>query len=414
MLSTHTIKHHFPLFERHPDLVYLDAGATCPKPLSVIAAEREYAETLSTNVGRGLYPLAEETTARFEAARSQVARFIGAQSEREIIFTSGTTASLNLAASLLTPLLAPGDHIITTELEHHSNYLPWVELARAKNIPLRRAPFTPAGAIDIDALLTLVDTQTKIIALSALSNVFGTLNPVATIIQKIRAKNPRALIIVDAAQQAGHLPISVVEWDADFVAFSAHKMYGPTGVGVLFGKEVLLAQCRPTIFGGGMVLDACAEPSEYQASPRCFEAGTPHISGVLGLGAALTFLTEMGFETVRKHEVRLLAFAMTKLRENFGEQIHILGSDKVEERGALLAFTLDGLHPHDLAQVLGEQGICIRAGEHCAAPLHRTLGLSATARLSFGVYNTEEDIAKLISGIKHASSLFPPNPPLHW
>ncbi len=413
-MSTITpLKQAFPLFDRHPGLVYLDASATCPKPLQVIAAERAYEETLSTNVGRGLYPLAEETTSRFEAVRSQVAYFIGASSECEIIFTAGTTASLNLAASLLKPLLETGNTILATELEHHSNYLPWVELARATKSNLRLASFTEDGSLNIEQLLSCIDAQTKIVALSALSNVLGTLNPIADIVQTIRATHPTVIIIVDAAQIVGHLPINVTAWDADLVAFSGHKMYGPTGIGVLFGKAALLEQCSPTLFGGGMVLDACANPTEYKPSPFCFEAGTPNISGVIGLGAALDFLENIGFEALRAHEKHLLTFAMTKLQENFGEQIHILGTSDIEKRGGLISFTLDALHPHDLAHILGEQQICIRAGEHCAAPLHRKLKLPATARISLGVYNTEEDIEKLIIGIKNAQTLFDTKTTLH-
>lgn len=422
MLNTHTIRHHFPLFDRHPSLVYLDAGATCPKPREVIAAEREYEEAFSTNVGRGLYPLAEATTERFEAVRSQVARFIGAESEREIIFTSGTTTSLNLAAALLAPTLRSGDHIITTELEHHSNSLPWIELARhsskgglahTKNIPLRLIPFTEEGSIDTDQLIALIDSKTRIVALSALSNVFGTRNPIADIVKRIRSRNPETIVVVDAAQMAGHFPVDVTEWDADLVAFSGHKMYGPTGVGILFGKHTLLETLKPVVFGGGMVVDACAEPAEYKESPFCFEAGTPNISGVIGLGAAITFLEHIGFETIRTHEKNLLTMTLTRLRENFGDQIHILGTDDIEKRGGLISFTLDHIHPHDLAQILGEHDISIRAGEHCAALLHRKLGLSATARVSFGIYNTEEDVEKLISGIKNARTLFDTKTPLH-
>jgi len=399
-------KHHFPLFDQHPSLVYLDAGATCPKPNSVILAEREYEEALSTNVGRGLYPLAEETTSRFEEVRSQVARFIGATSEHEIIFTAGTTASLNLAAALLAPTLRSKHHIITTTSEHHSNYLPWVELARTQNIDLHLAPFTQDGCVDIEALLSLINTETKIVALSALSNVFGVLNPIAPIIQKIRAKNPETLIVIDAAQMVGHFPVRVQEWDADLVAFSGHKMYGPTGIGVLFGKQALLETLAPVTFGGGMVIDACSHPIEYKRSPFCFEAGTPNISGVLGLGAAIQFLENIGFETIRAHEKQLLGLALKELHEKCGASIQILGTDTLEQRGGLISFTLQDIHPHDLAHILGEQDICIRAGEHCAAPLHRALGLPATARISFGFYNTEDDIKKLVEGIQKAQQLF--------
>ncbi len=399
-------RHLFPLFDQHPSLVYLDAGATCPKPQEVIAAQREYEEAFSTNVGRGLYPLAEKTTERFEAVRSQVAQFIGAEDERSIIFTSGTTASLNLAAALLAPTLQAGDNIVTTELEHHSNFLPWIELAHTKNTTLRVATFTEEGGIDTDQLITRIDSKTKIVALSALSNVFGTQNPIPEIIQRIRSRNPETIVVVDAAQMAGHFPIDVAKWDADMIAFSGHKMYGPTGIGILYGKQSLLKTLRPVTFGGGMVVDACAKPAEYRESPFCFEAGTPNISGVIGLGAAITFLKHIGFETIHAHEQNLITLAINRLRETFGSHIRILGTDIIEQRSGIISFVLDGVHPHDLAHILGEQDISIRAGEHCAAPLHRKLGLPATARVSFGMYNTEADIERLIVGIKNARLLF--------
>lgn len=401
MLDVQTIKRDFPIFQHHPNLVYLDSAATTLKPQTVIDAERAYEETCSANIGRGLYPLAEQATMQFEVIRDHTARFIGAAS-REIIFTQNTTSALNMVAVWIAPRLQTGDNIIITEAEHHANYLPWVELAEKKGIELRIAPFDTDGLIDRDVLASLVDTHTVLVAFSAVSNVFGGINPVADIIQAIKTKNPNTITVVDAAQAAPHIPIDVREWQADFLAFSAHKLSGPTGVGILYGKASLLETLPPLTFGGGMVLDACAPEREYKDIPYRFEAGTPNISGVIGWGAALDFLESIGLEAIRAHETMLMTDALTRLRETFGESIRILGPRDAEERGGLITFTLDHIHPHDLAHLLGEAGICIRAGEHCASPLHRKLNLAATARVSFGIYNSEEDTTALVEGIKKA------------
>ena len=390
----------FPIFEKHPDLIYLDSAATCLKPASVTLASRKYEEEFSANIARGLYPIAEEATDAFETARGKVARFIGALPE-EIIFTSGTTHSINLTAQLLASSLASGDNIIVTELEHHSNFLPWKELARSKNTEFRVADFTDQGLIETEKLLSLIDDRTRVIAFPAISNVIGGLNPVPEIIRLIRAKNPKTIIIVDAAQAVAHIPIDVSLWNADFIAFSGHKMYGPTGIGILYGKKEILEAFSPVTFGGGMVTDSCADIPKYREIPYRFEAGTPNISGVIGLGAAIDFIIDIGFEKIRAHDMEITKYAIQKLTHEFADSIRILGPNDETRRSSLVSFTLEGIHPHDLAHILGEKNICIRAGEHCAAPLHRKLNLSATARISFGIYTTKEDIDKLIEEIKN-------------
>lgn len=409
-----TLKERFPLFSHRRDFVYLDSGATALKPDSVIAAEREYEEEYSSNIGRGLYPIAEEATRRYEAVREETARLINAEA-REIIFTRNTTDALNTVALMLASRIKPGDNIIVTAAEHHSNFLPWIELARARNAELRIAPFDEEGFINREALTQLVDDQTFLVACTAVSNVFGAINPIETIVNDIRKKNPATLTIVDAAQVIGHIAIDVTAWDADFIAFSSHKAYGPTGVGILFGKSEVLETLTPVIFGGGMVLDACSssgdviDPSfvpEYKVSPYRFEAGTPNISGVIGWGASIEFMRGIGIAKIREHEISLTRYALENLHSTFGDAIRILGPVSSLDRGGLISFTLNGIHPHDLAHILGEQNIALRAGEHCAAPLHRTLNLSATARISFGVYSSEKDIDRLIEEIKKARVLF--------
>ena len=394
------IKKVFPIFTHHPDLVYLDSAATALKPAVVIAAEQAYYEQFSTNIARGIYPLAEQATAALEQSRATVAGFIGATTPEEIIFTAGTTASLNLAADLIAPSITNKDNIVTTSLEHHSNFLPWKELAKKNEATLRIVPVTQTGSLDLEALKKSVDSHTKIVAFSAASNVLGTINPTKEIIRIIRSRNQKALVIVDAAQAVGHIPVDVVAWDADFVAFSAHKLFGPTGVGVLFGKQALFNQLYPVAFGGGMVLDACAEETLYKDAPARFEAGTPNIAGIIGLGTAITFIESIGVTGIHAHETKLARYASLSLKAAFGDDIHIIAALPPEEQSSIVSFTLAGAHPHDTAQLLGDHGICVRAGLQCAAPLHEALNLSATTRLSFSIYNTELDIDRLVTRLQ--------------
>ncbi|MBI2439004.1 MAG: SufS family cysteine desulfurase [Candidatus Moranbacteria bacterium] len=400
MAYTSDIRNHFPIFRHHPDLTYLDSAATTLKPETVIDAEREYLERYSTNVGRGLYPLAEKATDTFEMTRQKTAAFIGARNEKEVIFTDGATASLNLAARLLESLVTPKDNILATVLEHHSNFLPWKELATRTGAEFRVAPIDTDECVDRDALVDMTDEHTKIVAFSAVSNVIGGINPVSEIVKRIKEKNPHAVVVVDAAQAIGHQPIDVSLWNADFVAFSAHKAFGPTGVGVLFGKEALLETLPPVSFGGGMVLESCAETPKYREIPFRFEAGTPNIGGVIAWGAAIDFMKNIGVENIRAHEETLTKYALEKLSGAFGKTIRLIGPKDAKKRSGIIAFAIHGMHPHDIAHLLGESNICVRAGEHCAAPLHRALNLDATTRLSFSVYNSKEDIDRLIKRLK--------------
>ncbi len=398
-------KQAFPLFTHQPGLIYLDAAATALKPASVIVAERAYYEEYSSNIARGIYPLAEQATEAFEHVRTKVATFIGATSPEEIIFTSGTTASLNLAAALLTSQIKAGDNIVVTALEHHSNFLPWKELCKKTGAEFRVVPVTADGLLTLEAFQKMVDQRTKIVALGAISNVLGIINPVQDIIRLAKEIHPGSITIVDAAQAVGHMPLSVTDWDADFVAFSGHKTFGPTGVGVLYGKHSVIKDLAPVSFGGGMVLDACAPETLYKESPHRFEVGTPNIAGVIGLGAAITFIEDIGLAVIHAHENTLALYTCQRLTEEFGETIQIIGDGSPGHKSGIVSFVLSGDHPHDVAHLLGEKNICTRAGLQCAAPLHEALNLSASTRISLSVYNTEDDIEKLITALKEIHSI---------
>lgn len=405
MLNIQDIKKDFPIFLRQLNLVYLDSAATSLKPKIVIDAEQEYLEQYSANVGRGLYPLAEKATEKFEAARKKTAHYIGAASPKEIIFTSGTTDSINLAAKLLAHTINNGDNIVTTIMEHHSNFLPWKELAREKHAELRIVNITKEGELDMEMLKNSIDAHTKIVALTAVSNVLGTINPIEEIVTAIKNINPQTLVLIDAAQAVGALPINVMDWNADFVAFSAHKIFGPTGVGILYGKSSVLKKLHPVTFGGGMVFDASSENSSYKEIPHRFESGTPNIGGIIALGAALDYIETIGLENIFAHEKNLTSYAIKRLKEIFKDDVNIVGPTDPEKRAGIIAFSFANLHPHDIAHMLGEKNICVRAGHHCAAPLHSALELNATTRISFSVYNNEEDIEKLINALKEIQKI---------
>ncbi|MEI6649894.1 MAG: cysteine desulfurase [Candidatus Moraniibacteriota bacterium] len=400
------IKSQFPVFTARPGLVYLDSAATSLTPTPVIDAISSYYETLSANVGRGLYTTAEETTARFESVRDQTAQFLGAQVD-EIVFTRNTTESINLLAYVLEDQIKQEDNIVVTALEHHSNFLPWKRLAAKKGVELRIVPFEEDGSIRPETAKSFIDSKTKVFAFSAISNVFGTPNPVAELVRAALDANPDILTVIDAAQAVGHLRVDVTNWNCDFLTFSGHKCFGPTGVGILFGKHDILSSLPPYQVGGGMVLDSTADEPAYMDVPHRFEAGTPDIASVFGLGAALDFVDSIGVDAIHAYESGLATKAVSILEKAFGDSIHILGLNDRRESG-IVSFTVEGIHPHDIAQVLGERDICIRAGEHCAAPMHRALSLPATARISFSVYNTEADIEKLIEGLKDTVRLFRP------
>ena len=384
----------FPLLKRNINgkrIVYLDSTATSLKPQAVIDKENEYYTRYSANIFRGIYTISEEATAEYEDVRDNVARFIHAFRE-EIIFTRNTTESINLVARAI----KKSDEVVASIMEHHSNFVPWQQLAALRVWELKKD-----GTLNLNELEKLITRKTKLLAITALSNVLGTINPIEDIIRRVKRINPNCLVLVDAAQAAPHMPIDVRSWGADFVAFSSHKMLGPTGVGVLWGKMELLETLPPYQYGGEMIKEVHVDKTVFAKPPHKFEAGTPHIAGVIGLGAAVDYLEKLGMDNVRAHEVEITAYALKQLKQ-IGD-ITIYGP---QERGGVIAFTMKGVHAHDIAQILDEDNICIRAGHHCAMPLHEYLKISATARASFYVYTTKEDIDMLISGLEKVKRLF--------
>jgi len=404
MFDPGEIRKDFPIFERlvrGKPLVYLDSAATTQKPLSVIAATDEYYRSYNANVHRGIYAISEEATRRYEEARDKVATFINAREREGIIFTRNATESINLVASSWGRTnLRPGDEILLTYMEHHSNLIPWQLISQQTGARLRFIPLTPDGRLDLSNLSALLTDRTKLVAVTHVSNVLGTINPVVELARK--AHEVGALILVDAAQSAPHLPIDVQAMDCDFMALSGHKMLGPTGIGVLYGKVNLLDAMPPYMGGGEMINEVQLEYATYRELPWKFEAGTPNIVGAIGLGAAIDYLSRLGMENVRTHEVSLVMYALEAMK-NLND-IEVYGP--VQERGGVIAFNVKGIHSHDVATILDEEGIAIRAGHHCTQPLIRWLDVAATARASFYLYNTKEDVDRLIEGLKIVKEIF--------
>lgn len=396
----------FPILQREVapgvPLIYLDSAATSQKPSVVLAAMQSFYETSNANIHRGVHRLAEEATAAFEGARAAVARFVGAPSPRQIVFTRNTTESINLVAQTWGRAnLSSGDVILLSEMEHHSNLVPWQMLAAEKNLRLEFIPVDPGGELDLSRLPDLLGQRPRLVALTHMSNVLGTVNPVAEIVRQ--AHEAGAAVLIDGAQSVPHLRVDLQALDADFYAFSAHKMCGPTGIGVLYGRKDLLEAMPPFLGGGDMIRRVDLRSFEANTVPHKFEAGTPPIAEAIGFGAAVEYLTAVGVGAVHRHEVALAALAIERLQEIPGVQV--LGPD-AERRGGVVSFSLDGVHPHDIAQVLDRRGIAIRAGHHCAMPLHTKLGLPASARASFYLYNTAKDIDSLARGLYDVKTMF--------
>jgi len=344
-----------------------------------------------------------ESTEQYEGARRKVAEFIHAPNPESIIFTRNTTEAINLVAhAWALENLRPGDEILVTEMEHHSNLVPWQMVAQQRNITLRFIPTDEEGALDLSSLNTLINSHTRLVAVVHTSNFLGTLNPIDVICQKAREVN--AFLLIDGAQSVPHMPIDVVEADYDFLAFSGHKMLAPTGIGVLYVKPTILQDMEPFLRGGEMVREVWFDHATWNDIPNRFEAGTPSIADTIGLGAAIDYLQALGMENVRQHEKEITSYALKRLQEI--EEIEIIGPSNSERRGGLIAFALDSVHPHDIGTFLDREGIALRAGHHCAMPMHRKLGLSASARASFYVYNDNEDVDTLISGLKKTINYF--------
>ena len=405
MLDVQKIRRDFPILHRKvhgKPLVYLDNAATTQKPRPVIDAVSKYYEEYNANVHRGIHTLAEEATAAYEDARQRVAQFIGARNPAEIIFTRGTTEAINLAAySWGEKFLKKGDTILLTLMEHHSNLVPWQLLAQRKGLNLEFIPVTAEGYLE-DPEGMIRRLQPKLVAFAHVSNVLGTVNPV----QKLAKVSHEvgATVLVDGAQAVSHLPVNVADLDCDFYAFSSHKMMGPTGVGVLWGRAKILKEMPPFLSGGEMIREVFLRESSFKDVPYKFEAGTPSIAQVIGLGAAVDYLSELGIENIRRYEEGLLEYAFKKLEAIPG--LTIYGPRNSGDRGGVIAFNVAGIHPHDLATVLDQDGVAIRSGNHCAMPLHAHFKINASARASFAFYNTAAEVDVLTESIEGAKKVF--------
>ncbi len=404
-LDVEAIRADFPILRREVNgqpLVYLDNAATTQKPQAVIDALTHYYSTLNANIHRGLHTLAEEATAAYEATRTQVAAFINASSAREVIFTRNTTESLNLLAYTLGRRLSEGDEILLTGMEHHSNLVPWQLLARRSGARLVYLDVDADGHLSLDQARALIGPRTRIVSIVHMSNVLGTINPVAEI--AAMARDAGAVMVVDGAQSVPHLPVNVQTLGADFLAFSAHKMLGPTGVGVLWGRQELLEDLDPFLGGGEMISVVTREESSWAALPHKFEAGTPNIADVVAFAAALDYLSRIGMDAVRAHELETTAYALDRL--NRLEGTHLYGPQDPAERGSVIAFNYLDIHAHDVSTILDGRGIAVRAGHHCAQPLMQSLGVPATARASFYIYNRLDEVDALVDGLREAATLF--------
>ncbi len=401
MLDSQAIKKDFPIFEAHPDLIYLDSTATTQKPRSVIEAVDRFSRTTNANVHRGIYRLAEQATDAYEGARAAIAAFLGAE-PRQLVFTRNATEAINLVAYAWgRSALAAGDTIVLTQMEHHSNIVPWQILAKERGLKLAFIPITADGRLDADAAERLITRGVKLVALTQMSNVLGTRVDLAPIIARAHAIGTR--VLVDGAQAAAHFPVNVSALGADFYAFSGHKMLGPFGSGGLIAKPELLESMPPFLGGGDMIREVSFESSTWNDIPYKFEAGTPDASAAVGLGAAVAYLQGLGMDAVWNHERGLAALALERLDRLPGVKTY---GPRGKDRGGVVAFTVDGIHPHDIASMLDEQHIAIRAGHHCAQPLLRTLGLKATARASFSVFSVSEDVEALVRGLETCLKVF--------
>ncbi|MCA2389647.1 cysteine desulfurase [Lactococcus sp. NH2-7C] len=398
------VKKDFPVLNQivnDEPLVYLDNAATTQKPLEVLAAIKDYYENDNANVHRGVHTLAERATEKYEAAREKVRQFINAKSTKEVLFTRGTTTSINWVAQFAGQILKTGDEIVISVMEHHSNIVPWQEVAK-KTGAILKFVYLKDGQLDMDDLRKKITNQTKFVSIAHVSNVLGTINPVEEI-TKI-AHEHGAYMVVDGAQSTPHMAIDLQKMDVDFFAFSGHKMMGPTGIGVLYGKEELLNQFEPVEFGGEMIDFVYESHSTWTELPWKFEAGTPNIAGAIALGAAIDYIQELGIDQIHQHEIELIDYLMPKLQEIEGLKIY--GPKDNVKRGGLIAFNIEGLHPHDVATALDMEGVAVRAGHHCAQPLLNYLETPATARASFYLYNTKADCDKLVEALKKTKEFF--------
>lgn len=404
-LVVSSIREDFPILQQTVNgkpLIYLDSTATSQKPEAVIRVMDEYYRKYNANVHRGVYSLAEEATARYEGARKKIQKFINAKSWREVIYTRNATEAINLVAYAWGRAnIQEGDEIVSTLIEHHSNIVPWQLLAKEKNAKLNFIGVDDQARLLTEDIEKIITPKTKLVAVTMMSNVAGTITPIQRIIE--RAHSVGALVLVDGAQAVPHMPVDVQALDIDFLAFSGHKMLGPF-VGILYGKRALLEAMNPFLGGGDMIREVHLDQSKWNELPYKFEAGTPAVVEGIGLGTAVDYLNALGMENVREHERELTAYALDKIGSVDG--IHIVGPKSADERGGVVAFDVPGVHPHDVAQIFDREGICVRAGHHCAMPLHEHYGLAATTRASFYVYNIPDEIDKLVETLDKVRDIF--------
>jgi cysteine desulfurase / selenocysteine lyase len=406
MYDVNQIRRDFPILSRQvhgKPLVYLDSAATSQKPVAVIEALTRFYTEHNANIHRGIHALAEEATVQYERTRQHVARFIGARSARTIIFTRNATESVNLVAHAWgRKNVREGDEILVTQMEHHSNLVPWQMLAREKGARLRHIPVTPDGRLDLDTLDSLLTERTRLVAITAMSNALGTINPVKEIIQAAHKKG--ALVLVDGAQSVPHGPTNVNDLECDFLVFSAHKMLGPTGVGVLYARKDILEKMDPFLGGGEMILEVWDDHATYNEIPNRFEAGTPNVADVVAFDAALAYLDGVGMANVREHERRLVSYALKRFQEQ--DDIHLYGPNDAGLRAGVVSFNFKDIHPHDVGTILDQEGIAVRAGHHCTQPLMRRFGISGTCRASFYIYTTEDEIDRLVAALGRVREIF--------
>ena len=405
MLNPDTIKKDFPIFKNIPELIYLDSTATSLKPKIVIDKLREYYETYSANIYRGIYDLSERATEEYEKTREIIASFIHAKSTEEVIFTRNTSESLNLLCySLGEEIIKKGDEIATTIMEHHSNFVPWQQLLIKKGGKLAVIKLDINDGLDVMHLEKYISKKTKILCLTYVSNVLGMANDIKKIIQNAKKINPTIITVVDAAQAVPHRKVDVQDLGCDFLAFSSHKMLGPTGVGVLWGRKELLDAMPPFLYGGEMISEVHVRNTKFKEAPHKFEAGTPAIAEVIALKEAVRYLEKVGLKEIENHEKKLAAYTIKRLGDEF-KNLHVIGPLNAENKGGIVSFHFEKHHPHDVAQILSEKNICVRAGNHCAMPLHEELNLTATVRASFYLYNTQSDVDTLIDGLHDVSRI---------
>lgn len=402
------IRKDFPLLKRKINgkpIIYLDSTATSLKPQSVLDAADAYYTEYGANVFRGIYKISEQATLAYEDAREHIAAFIGAPTPEEVIYTRSTDESISVVYySWALHHCQAGDEIVTTIMEHHANFVPWQQMKILHGTKLKIWYTNEQGQLNLDDLDTLITRRTKLLTITAVSNVLGTINPITEIVKRVKSINPKCLVLVDAAQAVPHMSINVADWGADFVAFSGHKMLGPTGIGILWGKKELLDAMPPFNFGGDMIREVHEDVTLFSGLPHKFEAGTPHISGAIGLGAAVDYLAAVGMKTVRAHEKEMTSYALGLLSSIKG--LTIVGPTTPHERAGVISFLLHGVHPHDIAQVLDEDNVCIRVGFHCAEPLHEYQKTGPTARASFYLYTTKSDIDALVMGLEKTIKIF--------